>query len=699
MFKWIISIIGWWKSFLKRFFSNDLDLLEIEAGGAQSGPTPANTGGTHMKKAFLVGINKYNDAPLRGCVNDVLLMYKLLSEKFGFDTKDMDLITDHEATKANILAGLKKLISGAMPGDTLYFHFSGHGSQVVVDDWTNSNEADGRDEIICPVDLNWKDPLRDNDLGSILKRVPPGVNVVVILDCCLSAGTKIPLLNGEIKTIKELSEEGGEYWLYSSDEKGNIVPGKAHSARITGYRELIRITLDNDEILECTDDHLILLKSGEYKEAGKLTTEDSLMPLYRKISDSSNGMTGYEMCFEDEKWKFTHHIVRDHFGMKKDKTKTVCHHKDINKLNNAPENLQMVSWEEHQKMHSEVGSANFKKMWENEDYVEWRSSEIYKKQQSYVMKEKWQDSKYRDTMIDALYNSERAKNDFIEERKRMIDMNKDPEISEKQRAWQKTKEGQKKLKKDMLNKNKDPKHQRKCMRARILGFINTIKNLNEYNYKKPRLLPRLENIYKYFNKDENIIELANNYNHKIIKIEHTGRTEEVYDLTVDKYHNFALESGIFVHNCHSGTGLRNSWEKVADHSENDWVNKFLPPPPSNILTNPLISLDKDLNFILPSTDERSQTQKRGFVVETIEQGDAILISGCRDNQTSADAWINGRYQGAMTYYLAETLMDHQFNVSYRSLVAEMNSKLINRRYTQEPQLEGSAVLLDGRFLK
>ena len=39
------------------------------------------------------------------------------------------------------------------------------------------------------------------------------------------------------------------------------------------------------------------------------------------------------------------------------------------------------------------------------------------------------------------------------------------------------------------------------------------------------------------------------YNHKVIRIEPLIVEEDVYDMTVDKYHNFAIESGIFVHNC------------------------------------------------------------------------------------------------------------------------------------------------------
>jgi len=139
-----------------------------------------------MKKAFLVGINDYASAPLNGCVNDCLLMYKILSEKFGFNNNDIDIITDRQCTKSNIISGLKKLISNTTSGDTILFHYSGHGSQVVVNDWTNNPEPDGRDEILCPYDLDWNNPLRDNDLNDIFKSIPKGVKPIILLDCCHS---------------------------------------------------------------------------------------------------------------------------------------------------------------------------------------------------------------------------------------------------------------------------------------------------------------------------------------------------------------------------------------------------------------------------------------------------------------------------------------------------------------------------------
>ena len=43
------------------------------------------------------------------------------------------------------------LVRGAQPNDSLFFHYSGHGSQTYDSD---GDEVDGNDETICPVDYN-----------------------------------------------------------------------------------------------------------------------------------------------------------------------------------------------------------------------------------------------------------------------------------------------------------------------------------------------------------------------------------------------------------------------------------------------------------------------------------------------------------------------------------------------------------------
>ncbi|MEO8040701.1 MAG: caspase family protein [Betaproteobacteria bacterium] len=137
------------------------------------------------KRALLMGINKYNipGADLRGCVNDVKNMQAVLTQLYGFAAKDIKTLLDAKATKKNMQAGIKALLTGAVKGDVLLLHYSGHGANVPDD---NGDEADQRDEILCPCDLDWKDPLRDDWLRTTFDKMKKGVSLTVIMDCCHS---------------------------------------------------------------------------------------------------------------------------------------------------------------------------------------------------------------------------------------------------------------------------------------------------------------------------------------------------------------------------------------------------------------------------------------------------------------------------------------------------------------------------------
>ncbi len=137
------------------------------------------------KRAVLIAINKYQvpGADLRGCVNDVNNLQKALTDHYGFASKDITMLTDLKATKKAMQAAIQKLVTGGKKGDVLLVHYSGHGSNVPDD---NGDEADKRDEILCPTDLDWKDPLRDDWLRKTFDKLKPGVSLTVIMDCCHS---------------------------------------------------------------------------------------------------------------------------------------------------------------------------------------------------------------------------------------------------------------------------------------------------------------------------------------------------------------------------------------------------------------------------------------------------------------------------------------------------------------------------------
>lgn len=66
------------------------------------------------------------------------------------------------------------------------------------------------------------------------------------------------------------------------------------------------------------------------------------------------------------------------------------------------------------------------------------------------------------------------------------------------------------------------------------------------------------------------------------------------------------------------------------------------------------------------------------------KGDVFMISGCSDYQTSADAFINNKANGAMTWSLLEALKQKP-NCSWRELVKNMRNLLKTSQYDQIPQ--------------
>ena len=75
-------------------------------------------------------------------------------------------------------------------------------------------------------------------------------------------------------------------------------------------------------------------------------------------------------------------------------------------------------------------------------------------------------------------------------------------------------------------------------------------------------------------------------------------------------------------------------------------------------------------------------------------GNVFMISGCTDQQTSADAFINGKASGAMTWSLLEGLKQKPV-CSWRELIKTMRDLLKQSQYEQIPQLSsGTFVNID-----
>ncbi len=100
-------------------------------------------GSPGRKLALLVGINTYQGGirNLAGSLTDLELQWHLLVHRFGFNPKDILIVADNPLdgidaqpllpTRENILGAFEQhLIRQAKAGDTVVFHYSGHGALV-----------------------------------------------------------------------------------------------------------------------------------------------------------------------------------------------------------------------------------------------------------------------------------------------------------------------------------------------------------------------------------------------------------------------------------------------------------------------------------------------------------------------------------------------------------------------------------------
>ena len=171
---------------------------------------------TGRRKALFIGINYYGqNGELRGCINDVHNIKNFLTKNYKID--EVLVLTDDQTsnpskmpTRKNILAAFRWLRNGAKSGDSLIFHYSGHGGSVKD---TDGDEEDGMDETLIPVDYKQAGHIVDDEVHDVLVRgLPKGVRLTSIMDCCHSESILdlpyIYTVNGDLQIIETSKNEG-----------------------------------------------------------------------------------------------------------------------------------------------------------------------------------------------------------------------------------------------------------------------------------------------------------------------------------------------------------------------------------------------------------------------------------------------------------------------------------------------------------
>lgn len=415
----------------------------------------------------------------------------------------------------------------------------------------------------------------------------------VYIHCsCLHPDTKIKLLDGSTPTIAEMLDRfnsGEQLYVYSVDEKGDFKPGIVEKVWITKTTaEFIKVTLDNNQEIMTTPDHLYMLRDGSYKQAQTLIVGQSLMPLYFNVWQ--NGYDGIKLnstgkyhsvyklvanYFKSDEIEEATHRINESDNMKYD---VAIHHKDFNKHNNNPENLIPMTAKEHWSYHanipkhiSETGKQHLSELMKErnnnptEAMIKSRKSwqekgrlRNYDEDRRQQQSELFKNIRKNETEEEKQYRQRRCKEGYIKN-------NSAEKMSIYKKAFWESKSTEEKTAIKL-----------KSDRNRIGQYLNNI--LSDGLFPTPELADKYRVKYapkwdKCFSSWDELITYFE-LNHKITNIEYVTLSDTpVYDIKIRDYENFLVDAGVILHNCPDWNYRFSYWSRVNDISSDPSIEQ------------------------------------------------------------------------------------------------------------------------------
>ena len=144
---------------------------------------------------------------------------------------------------------------------------------------------------------------------------------------------------------------------------------------------------------------------------------------------------------------------------------------------------------------------------------------------------------------------------------------------------------------------------------------------------------------------------------------------------------------ILLDSCHSGTGTRDiaPYIMAGRFSADPVKYRFMKPP-----------VDIECRYL---GDEEILKPSKSFRTDKEITLNHILWAGCRDSQTSADALIDGHYNGAFSYYFCRHIRENSGNISRADLFTRVKNSLKFNNFSQVPQLECKNALKSENIFK
>ena len=323
----------------------------------------------------------------------------------------------------------------------------------------------------------------------------------------LKGDTLIPTLDGKSYPIRDLCA-GSEFGIWACKPDGKVVAAKARAFQTQKDARLVRVVLDNGRTVDCTPDHRFMLRDGTYLEAQRLKPGTSLMPFCSRL-DADGYMRiqqNYSGAFLRAHWMVARSGLMGEIP-RFEGQRTAIHHENFDETDNRPENLRFMGDRDHSRYHRSLVERN--EHCQSEDFERKRKAALSAKK---LTAEGMEEYRRRADSLQA-YWAERpeAFRDFIE---KISENNRSPE-----------------------RKAQSAEIASRTYRCGVCG-------------KEIKSVIALSSHRRHKHPDEAWTSVyQNTYNHKVIKVETLAEREDVYCLDVPVYHSFALDAGVFVHNC------------------------------------------------------------------------------------------------------------------------------------------------------
>lgn len=139
--------------------------------------------------------------------------------------------------------------------------------------------------------------------------------------------------------------------------------------------------------------------------------------------------------------------------------------------------------------------------------------------------------------------------------------------------------------------------------------------------------------------------------------------------------NAGVQFEVIMDTCHSATMLKG----VNPGPHPEYQVRYTPPP---------------VDIFLREEGEESCMAPTKQIMRSLSANDKILWAACKSNQTSADAYINNRFNGAFTHAFCKTIRLAKGQITRKSLMGQIRAMLTGGGFDQIPQLEGTKALYD-----